>query len=332
MNDIVQLAGELRLPGRVSATDWVLPKNYSKAQWQAWGEALDRMERSLGWWLGAWWKAYKPEWGERARFFLENKDKLPPYKTCANAARVCDAFEISRRRENLSFNHHAEVAGIKRKSLEPERRTEQDRLLAEAEAQGWSTRDLRNAARGVNRVDTIAGLEFPEGTFGVIYADPPWQYDFSRSESRDIENQYPTQTLDEICQERVPEFTAENAVLYLWATAPKLFEAVFVCEAWGFEYKTNWAWDKVKQGMGYYARGQHEHLLIATRGNIPPPPESARPASIIRIEREEHSAKPDEFYELIEQQYPTLPKLEWYARKRRPGWASYGNQIEPVAA
>lgn len=99
--------------------------------------------------------------------------------------------------------------------------------------------------------------------YEVIYADPPWRYDFSKSNSREIENQYPTMSVDEICSLKVP--TADNAVLYLWATAPKLLEALRVMDAWGFEYKTNAVWDKQIIGMGYWFRGQHELLLVVEK-------------------------------------------------------------------
>jgi len=104
--------------------------------------------------------------------------------------------------------------------------------------------------------------------YDVIYADPPWKYGFSKSDSRKIENQYPTMTTEEICELSVP--SKDNSVLYLWATAPKLLEAMKVIYNWGFEYKTCAVWDKEIVGMGYWFRGQHELLLVATKGKYPP--------------------------------------------------------------
>ena len=79
--------------------------------------------------------------------------------------------------------------------------------------------------------------------------------------------------------------------------------------------------------MGYYARQQHELLLIATRGSVPVPEPENRPPSVIRIRRDdEHSAKPAEFYAMIERMYPELRKLEMFARTRRDGWAAWGSQ------
>ena len=184
--------------------------------------------------------------------------------------------------------------------------------------------------RRQERLAEIAKNNRPLDTGGqlypVIYADPPWLYDFTLSETRAIENHYPTMTLDEICALPVSGVAASDAVLFLWATSPKLPEAFRVLEAWGFTYKTCMVWVKDKIGMGYYARQKHELLLIATRGNIPTPAPSDRPPSVIEATRLEHSAKPIEFYEAIERMYPTLERLELFSRSPRHGWAVWGNQ------
>ena len=164
--------------------------------------------------------------------------------------------------------------------------------------------------------------------YPIIYADPPWQYENPPmgGGNRSIENHYPTMTLDEICAMPVSDLCAENSLLYLWATAPKLAECMRVIEAWGFEYRTNFVWVKDKIGMGYHARSQHELLLVAKRGEIPPPPVSARVSSVIYAPRGEHSVKPVEFCELIETMYPEFSKIELFSRDPREGWASWGNE------
>src|SRR5262249_23037626 len=96
--------------------------------------------------------------------------------------------------------------------------------------------------------------------------------------------------------------------------------------AWGFEYKTGAVWAKDVIGLGHFVRGQHEHLLIATRGDFPCPLPGNRPSSVIQAPRREHSRKPDEAYELIERMYPELPKIELFARNSRRGWDAWGNQ------
>lgn len=171
-----------------------------------------------------------------------------------------------------------------------------------------------------------AQLETPI-KYPVIYADPPWRYGHAISVSREIENQYPTMSLEEICALNVSELSSEDAVLFMWATSPKLAESMRVIEAWGFEYKTCAVWDKEKIGMGYYFRQQHELLLVATRGAIPAPPVEQRFGSVFRFERPElHSQKPSHFAELIERFYPKLPKIELFCRAPRKGWSVWGNQ------
>lgn len=167
----------------------------------------------------------------------------------------------------------------------------------------------------------------PKGVFDVIYADPPWKYDFSKSNSRAIETHYPTMEIEEICGLDIP--VAKNAILYLWATAPKLIEALKVMEAWGFNYKSNFVWVKTKIGMGYYTRGRHELLLIGTKGKFSPPKASERYQSVINASQGQHSKKPDVVYDIIETSYPPTEYklLELFARSKREGWTSWGNEI-----
>lgn len=184
-------------------------------------------------------------------------------------------------------------------------------------------RDLRREGRRRSAAEKVAPT-LPPGQFGLIYCDPPWRYDHACTQSRAIENQYPTMTIDEICALEVP--AAEDCVLFLWATAPKLREALRVVEAWGFTYKTHAIWDKQKIGMGYWFRGQHELLLVAVRGDVSPPPEDARVASVLAYPRNGHSEKPAEVYGLIQAMFPHTRRIELFARGKRKGWATWGNE------
>lgn len=162
--------------------------------------------------------------------------------------------------------------------------------------------------------------------YQIIYADPPWRYSFSKSDSRKIENHYPTMTLQEICDMDVP--SDDNAALYLWTTAPKLLEGIRVLESWGFTYKSQAVWDKEKMGMGYWFRGQHEILLVGTKGKFSPPPSSLRTASVYRYKRGKHSKKPDEIRQLISDWFPNCEKLELFCRFPDDGWDVFGNEVE----
>lgn len=165
--------------------------------------------------------------------------------------------------------------------------------------------------------------------FDLIYADPPWQYDFNQTDSRVVENHYPTMQLEDICKLPVADITIPNAVLFLWATFPKLEEALQVVNAWGFKYRTAIVWDKVKMGQGTYTRQQTELLLIAIKGEMYSPEikYSANFRSLVSIERSQnHSEKPKEFYGIIEGLYPDCTRVELFARNRREGWSAWGNQ------
>ena len=162
--------------------------------------------------------------------------------------------------------------------------------------------------------------------YQVVLCDPPWRYSFSKSSSRKIENNYPTMSVEEICAIKIP--TDENAVLYLWATAPKLLEALEVMKSWEFTYKSQAIWDKEKIGMGFWFRGQHELLLVGTKGSFSPPPAKLRISSVIRKTRGMHSRKPWEIREHIAQCYPNFKKLEMFSRIKVNGWDSWGNTVE----
>lgn len=166
--------------------------------------------------------------------------------------------------------------------------------------------------------------------FDVIYADPPWQYDFSKSDSREIGNHYPTMTHADICALPVP--TARNSVLFLWGVAPKLPEALEVMASWGFRYRSGAVWDKAITGMGYWFRGQHEHLLVGVRGSWPPPPQRLRVSSVYREQRATHSRKPDAIRNMIATWWPDARRLEMFCRYPAPGWTAWGNQLDSSVA
>jgi N6-adenosine-specific RNA methylase IME4 len=183
---------------------------------------------------------------------------------------------------------------------------------------------VRRMEKITAKQDTYEQTPPDERPVPVIYADPPWQYDFHLSDARKIENQYPTMPVDEIAAlDPAPE---EDAVLFLWVTSPKLREGLQVMEAWGFTYKTSMVWVKPQIGMGYYARGQHELLLIGALGSLPAPLPENRPPSVIDGRRTEHSAKPD-LRPVLDEMYPGLWKREMFSRRPAEGlWLVHGNE------
>jgi N6-adenosine-specific RNA methylase IME4 len=181
--------------------------------------------------------------------------------------------------------------------------------------------EVRRAARIERLIEASKG-NTPlclEQKYPIILADPPWRYEHPTfGSSRDIEEHYPTLTLEEISALPVARLAAKSALLFLWVPPPNLEEAFHVIRAWGFEYRTGIVWVKQSIGMGNYVRQRCEQLLIARRGELPTPAPARRPDSVIEAPRREHSQKPDEAYELIERMYPGLP-IELFARQTRPG-------------
>ena len=179
---------------------------------------------------------------------------------------------------------------------------------------------------GLVGIETVgSGSAREGGGYQVILCDPPWRYDFSPSRSRRIENQYPTMPTEAICRMEVP--SAKDAVLFLWATAPKLEDALLVMKRWGFRYKSHFVWDNVKLGMGYWARGQHELLLVGVKGKFSPPAPSLRIGSVYKSSRGRHSEKPEGIRSLIASWYPAERKLELFARCKTADWDAFGNEI-----
>jgi len=187
-------------------------------------------------------------------------------------------------------------------------------------------REVQSIKREAKRREIqVSSSQTFNGLYDVLYADPPWQYAFAETENRAIENQYPTMTLDEIKSLSIP--AEDNAVLLMWATAPKLQDAFEVIEAWGFVYKTCAVWDKGIIGTGYWFRGQHEILLIGVKGNFSPPPPELRTSSVYSERRTQHSKKPDYYYDMIEKMFPNRKYIELFARQQySEKWAAWGNQ------
>ena len=175
-------------------------------------------------------------------------------------------------------------------------------------------------------------VNLPEGEFELIYADPPWQYDVELKGA----TPYKTRTLEELIAEfpTIPAY--KDSLLFLWATNPKLDEAMDLMKFWGFTYVTCIIWVKQKDGklqvgMGHHTRSANELLLIGKKGAPGTPTEDVRPPSVIFAERTIHSKKPEIFYEIIEKMHPAKKKLEMFARQERKGWTYHGNQVTKLA-
>lgn len=198
----------------------------------------------------------------------------------------------------------------------------------------YAAREHKLAAREAKKQQIVRQAQsLPEGCFNVLYADPPWRYDNAIAGWGPARAHY-----DDLSTEEIAGFLAqtnlsvdENAALFLWATNPFVPQALRVIEAWGFVYKTNLVWvkrDLERPGTGFYVRGRHELLLLATRGRfLPLDPHIPPVGSVIEAPVGEHSEKPDDAYRIIETLYPGCRYIELFARQRRENWTSYGDQL-----
>ncbi|HNZ63263.1 MAG TPA: MT-A70 family methyltransferase [Bacillota bacterium] len=182
-------------------------------------------------------------------------------------------------------------------------------------------------------------LDFTQGKkFKTIYADPPWRFQNRTGkvapEHRRL-NRYETMTLEDIKKLPVSALADETAHLYLWVPNALLPDGIEVMKAWGFEYKTNLIWEKVRKdgfpdgrGVGFYFRNVTEVLLFGIRGQNARTLDPGRTqVNLIRSRKREHSRKPCEFIDLIEACSPG-PYIELFARGDRKGWTMWGDQAD----
>lgn len=178
-------------------------------------------------------------------------------------------------------------------------------------------------------------LSFVDGReFSTILADPPWRF-ANRTGKMAPEHRrltrYETMSIDEICALPVAQCTGKTAHLYLWVPNALLPDGLKVLEAWGFTYKTNLIWHKIRKdggpdgrGVGFYYRNVTEMILFGVRGkNARTLAAGRRQVNFLATRKQEHSRKPDEQYDIIEA-CSAGPYLELFARGSRRGWASWG--------
>ena len=164
-------------------------------------------------------------------------------------------------------------------------------------------------------------------SYEFIMADPPWRFEnFSEAgQEKGPEPHYRTMADEEILGLPVGDLARENAVLWLWATWPKLEAALAAMRRWGFTYKTGGAWHKRMWGTGYIWRSQCEPVLIGTRGN---PKISGRSIPNHFSEpRREHSRKPEAAYAIAERMMPGARRASLFERVVRPGWEAWGDEV-----
>jgi N6-adenosine-specific RNA methylase IME4 len=178
-------------------------------------------------------------------------------------------------------------------------------------------------------------------TFETVLADPPWRFQ-NRTGKMAPEHRrlarYETMTLDEITELPVAQRVSDGAHLYLWVPNALLGEGLRVMDAWGFTYKTNLVWYKVRKdggpdgrGVGFYFRNVTELVLFGVRGSRRTLAPGRRQVNLFAQRKREHSRKPEELYDIVESCSPG-PYLELFARHAREGWHQWGDELVSEAA
>lgn len=175
------------------------------------------------------------------------------------------------------------------------------------------------------------------GKFGTILADPPWKF-MNRTGKMAPEHKrlyrYHTMSNEDIVAMPVKELALPKSHLYLWVPNALILTGLEVMQAWGFEYKTMLVWYKIRKdggpdrrGVGFYFRNVTEVILFGVRGSLRTLNPGRRQENIILSQKREHSRKPDELYDIIEDCSPG-PYLELFARNPRKNWTTWGDQTE----
>lgn len=176
----------------------------------------------------------------------------------------------------------------------------------------------------------------PDCRYGVIYADPPWDYkgqlQHAGPDSGDTGGairHYSTVTSADLAGLPVAEIAEDDCLLFLWATSPHLDQAISLGKAWGFEWATiAFVWDKQRVNPGFYTMSQCELCLVFKHGKIPRPRGARNVRQLVSEPRGPHSVKPDEVRRRIERMFPQQAKIELFARSAAPGWDTWGDEIE----
>ncbi len=184
--------------------------------------------------------------------------------------------------------------------------------------------------------------KLPNDKFEIFYVDPPWDYAGGTQHSGKIsfdtgsaKAHYPTVKTKDLMTLPVDTISADNSLLFMWATSPHLDQAINLGKAWGFDYKTvAFIWNKCKPNPGFYTMSDSELCLVFKKGKIPQPRgvRNARQTlfeELHEIPRQKHSAKPQEIRQRIEDMFPEQTKIELFARIESNGWTCWGNEVSP---
>lgn len=223
-------------------------------------------------------------------------------------------------------------------NLQPEERQQVVAEVAAGRAKTAKQVLKRGRVKARNKELARKILAAPTRLYAVVLTDDEWKHETwsEAGQDRAAVMHYPVSDLEVLKARTLPAF--DRAVNYMWSVVPFQPEAFEIMRARGFTYRSQFVWWKVgnKLGLGYWARIEHEILLIGTRGDVPCPAPGDNARSVLHAPKGKHSEKPEIAYQIIEKYHRDLAGhfIELNARRRRPGWSAWGNEIgviEPPA-
>lgn len=293
------------------------------AQWSAAFEFACNTEEASPYWIGDL-LAYadsRADWREK----IDQAKAVTGMaeQTLHNLGYVSRRIKETERQISQTISHAKVVAKLSSE--------DQNEWLTKSRDEGWTAAELGRNIVSANRSKVIEGQAVLAGMYRVIYADPPWLYGNKPPSGSGAQNHYAGMTIEDLCKLPVQAHALKHSVLFMWVTAPMLYENPGpreVIEAWGFKPKTGRVWDKVNHNFGSYVSVRHEHLIIATRGSCTPDRTTPMLDSVVTERNEgEHSEKPESFRKDVERMYDG-PYLELFGRKKVDGWDVFGNDAK----
>lgn len=326
---LTQTHTTLTFPGTVTETGLQLRGGLSLDEWRAVGDTLRRVESGALWWVGDWLAYGEKSYGGTYTAAAEATGY--EYDTVKRSKWVAEQFELCRRRHDLPWSHHLEVA-----AMEP---AVADAWLRRAHEGQWSRDELRRQIKAAKRqtklkeLDDIAAVEAKAaaGVYDVIVIDPPWPMEKIEREVRpnQVAFDYPVMTLDEIARLEIP--CADDCHVWVWTTQRFLPATFDLLEAWGLKYVCTFGWHKPGGFQPCYLPQYNLEFAVYARRGAPAFLETKNLPLCFNAARGKHSEKPEEFYEMV-RRVTNGRRLDMFNRRPIDGFEGWGNEAaEPGA-